>query len=51
MKCTKGTNMVCYRYEHCEKARFCNNVPKGIRAKLTKARKLEIAKLYAKLKA
>ena len=59
MKCTKGTNMVCYCYEHCEKAQFCNNVPKGIREKIpvvqkhevAKFKKLEIKELYAKLKA
>lgn len=58
MKCTKGTNMVCYHYEYCEKAQFCNNVPKGIREKLSvvkkheaaKFKKLETEELYAKLK-
>ncbi len=50
MKCMKGTNIVCYYYEKCNKAKDCKNVPKGIRKKLSQNKKNELEKLYAKLK-
>ena len=50
MKCMKGTDNVCYYYEKCNMAKDCENVPKGIRKKLSRTKKDEVGKGYAKLK-
>ena len=34
MGCNRGTDFVCTKYERCNQAKDCKNVPKTIRNKL-----------------